>query len=90
MKWTNTNIKKFNQPDGDEVQANLFHDNISPRNLRKVKGAFVPAENLIELFKNADESTIVHKFAHLRNRINSGHRLNMILFLLNIFYRFQY
>lgn len=29
-----------------------------------IKGAFVPAENLIELFKNADESTIIHEFAH--------------------------
>lgn len=50
----------------DAAQANLFYDNITPRKLRNmnIKGAFVPAENLIELFKNADESTIIHEFAH--------------------------
>lgn len=52
--------------DDDAAQANLFYDNITPRKLRtmNIKGAFVPAENLIELFKNADESTIIHEFAH--------------------------
>lgn len=48
------------------IQTNLFYDNITPRKLQNmnIKGAFIPAENLIELFKNADESTIVHEFAH--------------------------
>lgn len=32
--------------------------------LEKIKGSFIPAENLIRLFKDADESTIVHEFAH--------------------------
>ena len=54
------------EDDSDSAQSNLFYDNITPRKLRNmnIKGAFVPAENLIELFKNADESTIVHEFAH--------------------------
>ncbi len=54
--------KKFNQE--EPIQNNMFYDNVTPHNLQKVKGSFVPAENLIELFKNADESTIVHEFAH--------------------------
>ena len=49
-------------------QNKLFIDNekaeeIADR-LTKVKGSFIPAENLIKLFKDADESTIVHEFAH--------------------------
>lgn len=49
-------------------QNKLFIDNeraeeIADR-LTKVKGSFIPAENLIRLFKDADESTIVHEFAH--------------------------
>jgi len=61
-------LEKYYQSreDDDAAQANLFYDNITPRKLRNmnIKGAFVPAENLIELFKNADESTIIHEFAH--------------------------
>ena len=50
----------------DAIQTNMLYDNVTPRKLRNmnIKGAFVPAENLIELFKNADESTIIHEFAH--------------------------
>lgn len=50
----------------DSIQTNMFYDNVAPAKLRNmyIKGAFVPAENLIELFKNADESTIIHEFAH--------------------------
>lgn len=49
-------------------QNKLFVDNeraghITNR-LTKLKGSFIPAENLITLFKDADESTIVHEFAH--------------------------
>lgn len=66
------NITEIKKPEtyyhsGDEaIQTNMLYDNISPRRLRNmnIKGAFIPAENLIELFKNADESTIVHEFAH--------------------------
>ena len=63
--YKNSDSIKYNQSD-DAAQANLFFDNITPRKLRNmnIKGAFVPAENLIELFKNADESTIIHEFAH--------------------------
>ena len=61
-------LEKYYQSreEDDAAQANLFYDNITPRKLRNmnIKGAFVPAENLIELFKNADESTIIHEFAH--------------------------
>lgn len=59
-------LEKYYQGADDAAQANLFYDNITPRKLRNmnIKGAFVPAENLIELFKNADESTIIHEFAH--------------------------
>lgn len=38
-------------------------DEIANR-LVQVKGSFIPAENLVKLFKDADESTIVHEFAH--------------------------
>lgn len=59
-------LKKYYQGADDAIQGNMFYDNITPRRLRNmnIKGAFVPAENLIELFKNADESTIIHEFAH--------------------------
>ena len=59
-------LKKYYQGADDAAQGNLFYDNITPRKLRNmnIKGSFVPAENLIELFKNADESTIIHEFAH--------------------------
>lgn len=54
------------QSENEPIQTNMLYDNITPRRLRNmnIKGAFVPAENLIELFKNADESTIIHEFAH--------------------------
>ena len=54
------------QGENEPIQTNMLYDNITPRRLRNmnIKGAFVPAENLIELFKNADESTIIHEFAH--------------------------
>ena len=48
----------------DAIQGNMLFDNAKARELRKVKGSYMPAENLIELFKNADESTVVHEFAH--------------------------
>jgi len=62
----NPNIYYQSREEDDAAQANLFYDNITPRKLRNmnIKGAFIPAENLIELFKNADESTIIHEFAH--------------------------
>lgn len=62
-----TTLSYFAQtPEDEPVQTNMLYDNITPRKLRNlnIKGAFVPAENLIELFKNADESTIIHEFAH--------------------------
>ena len=51
-----------------QKQRKMFIDNdradeISNR-LVQVKGSFIPAENLVKLFKDADESTIVHEFAH--------------------------
>lgn len=51
-----------------QKQRKMFIDNdkaeeIANR-LEKVKGAFIPTENLVKLFKDADESTIVHEFAH--------------------------
>lgn len=49
-------------------QRKLFIDNdradIISNRLEKIKGTFIPAENLIALFKDADESTIIHEFAH--------------------------
>lgn len=58
--------KYYQKMSDDAIQTNMFYDNVTPRKLRNmnIKGAFVPAENLIELFKNADESTIIHEFAH--------------------------
>lgn len=32
--------------------------------LQKIKGSYIPTERIIELFKDADESTIVHELAH--------------------------
>ena len=59
-------LETYYQEKNEPIQTNMIYDNISPRRLRNmnIKGAFVPAENLIELFKNADESTIIHEFAH--------------------------
>ena len=56
-------LKKYYQK-----QHKMFIDNdraeeITNR-LIQVKGSFIPAENLVKLFKDADESTIVHEFAH--------------------------
>lgn len=58
--------KYYQKKEEEPIQTNMLYDNVTPRKLRNmnIKGAFVPAENLIELFKNADESTIVHEFAH--------------------------
>lgn len=58
--------KYYQKMEDDAIQTNMLYDNVTPRKLRNmnIKGAFVPAENLIELFKNADESTIIHEFAH--------------------------
>ncbi len=62
LRQKNSNVNSLTE---DAAQANLFYDNITPRKLRlNIKGSFVPAENLIELFKDADESTIVHELAH--------------------------
>lgn len=59
-------VETYYQGENEPIQTNMLYDNITPRRLRNmnIKGAFVPAENLIELFKNADESTIIHEFAH--------------------------
>lgn len=45
-------------------QQSIFEGNNKARGFRKYKGAYMPAENIIEFFKGADESTIVHEFAH--------------------------
>lgn len=57
-------LEKYYQGEEDAIQGNMLFDNEKARELRKVKGSYIPAENLIELFKNADESTVVHEFAH--------------------------
>lgn len=62
------NIKEIKNPQLYQKQHKMFIDNdradeIANR-LVQVKGAFIPAENLVKLFKDADESTIVHEFAH--------------------------
>lgn len=62
------NIKEIKNPQLYQKQHKMFIDNdraeeISNR-LVQVKGSFIPAENLVKLFKDADESTIVHEFAH--------------------------
>lgn len=45
-------------------QENLFINSAAREKMSRVKGYYVPAENLISLFENADESTVVHEFAH--------------------------
>lgn len=62
------NIKEIKNPLLYQKQRKMFIDNdkveeIANR-LVQVKGSFIPAENLVKLFKDADESTIVHEFAH--------------------------
>lgn len=62
------NIKEIKNPQLYQKQHKMFIDNdraeeISNR-LVQVKGSFIPAENLVKLFKDADESTIIHEFAH--------------------------
>ena len=59
---------------GEPEQQSVFEGNNQARNIRKIKGAYMPAENIIEFFKNADESTIVHEFAHwyLDNLVNDA------------------
>ncbi len=42
-------------------QQSIFEGNNKARGFRKYKGAYMPAENIIEFFKGADESTIVHE-----------------------------
>nr|DAN07825.1 MAG TPA: crystallin beta/gamma motif-containing protein [Caudoviricetes sp.] len=55
-----TEYKSLNQ----EEQQSLFEGNNKARDIRKIKGSYMPAEKIIELFKNADESTIIHEYAH--------------------------
>ena len=49
-------------------QRRIFIDNeradVIANRFEKIKGTFIPAENLIALFKDSDESTIIHEFAH--------------------------
>lgn len=49
-------------------QRKIFIDNeradVIANRFEKIKGTFIPAENLIALFKDSDESTIIHEFAH--------------------------
>lgn len=56
-------LKKYYQKQRKMFIDNDRADEISNR-LVQVKGSFIPAENLVKLFKDADESTIVHEFAH--------------------------
>ena len=43
---------------------NVTKDNTLSQNGNSKKGSFTPDENVIKLFKTADESTIVHEFSH--------------------------
>lgn len=56
-------LKKYYQKQRKMFIDNDRADEIANR-LVQVKGSFIPAENLVKLFKDADESTIVHEFAH--------------------------
>lgn len=56
-------LKKYYQKQRKMFIDNDRADEVSNR-LVQVKGSFIPAENLVKLFKDADESTIVHEFAH--------------------------
>lgn len=56
-------LKKYYQKQRKMFIDNDRADDISNR-LVQIKGSFIPAENLVKLFKDADESTIVHEFAH--------------------------
>lgn len=56
-------LEKYYQEEEPEQQS-VFEGNNKARGVRKIKGSYMPAEKLIEFFKDADESTIVHEFAH--------------------------
>lgn len=62
------NIKEIKNPLLYQKQRKMFIDNDKEEEIAnrlvQVKGSFIPAENLVKLFKDADESTIVHEFAH--------------------------
>ena len=61
----NDNSRNFNPTTyKQEIQSSLFEGNNKAREIHKVKGSFMPAEKIIELFKNADISTIIHEYAH--------------------------
>lgn len=55
-------LRTFYQEEGE--QQSVFEGNNTARKIRKVKGGYLPVEKFIELFENADESTIIHETAH--------------------------
>ena len=46
------------------LSESILREGIRNSKKRKIKGAFMSAEKIIKLFKDADESTIVHELAH--------------------------
>lgn len=57
----NSGVRQY-QEEGE--QYSLFEGNNVAKKIHRVKGGFLPAENFIELFENADESTIIHETGH--------------------------
>ena len=55
--------KRYNQ-EIDPEQQSVFPWKKEAKKIHKVKGGYLPAEKFIELFQNADASTIVHECAH--------------------------
>lgn len=49
----------------DESNANIYYQlKNNPKNPKKRRGSFIVSEKAIELFKDADYSTLPHEFAH--------------------------
>ena len=49
----------------EEYQENLFYDNKKARDIHRIKGSYIPAENLIELFKNHSHDLLNEHIHHL-------------------------
>ena len=57
-------LKTYYQPEFVSSEQLSVYPDVNTMREAKAKGAYIPVKNLIQLFKNADESTIVHELGH--------------------------
>lgn len=57
-------LKTYYQPEFVSSEQLSVYPDVNAMREAKAKGAYIPVKNLIQLFKNADESTIVHELGH--------------------------